>query len=190
MVTCVNLIKSLAVFMKPLVPALVAKMEQQFGVSFSWNDYPFSLRNAALGKTEKLFTPLEKEHFSVLLGGPDAEGKKDPARSSDGLIDITEFKKLQLRVGVVKEAERVPNSDKLMRLSVDAGSRTHQIVAGIGKHYSPEQIMGREIVFVANLKPATLMGLASEGMILAAQKGKKMALLKPDGDIGPGATVS
>jgi methionyl-tRNA synthetase len=77
-----------------------------------------------------------------------------------------------------------------MRLSVDAGGRTHQIVAGIGKHYSPEQIMGREIVFVANLKPATLMGLASEGMILAAQKGKKMALLKPDGDIGPGATVS
>lgn len=190
MVTCVNLIKSLAVFMKPLAPTLVAKMEQQFGASFSWNDYPFSLRNTALGKTEKLFTPLEKEHFSVLLGEPDAQGKKDPAQSADGLIDITEFKRLQLRVGVVREAERVPNSDKLVRLSVDAGSRTHQIVAGIGKHYSPEQVTGREIVFVANLKPATLMGLTSEGMILAAQKGKKMALLKPDGDIGPGAAVS
>jgi methionyl-tRNA synthetase len=191
MVTCVNLVKALAVFLKPVVPNLVAKIEGQFLMDFTWNDYQFSLRNRKPGETEKLFTPLEMDHFSALQAGTDLVVSPEAAvKEPDDLIDITEFRKVRLKVGLVRQAERIPGSEKLLKLSVEAGTRTHQIIAGIGKFYTPEEMAGKSIVFVANLKPASLMGLTSEGMVLAAQKGKKLVLLKPDGDIVSGASIS
>jgi methionyl-tRNA synthetase len=84
-------------------------------------------------------------------------------------IAIDEFARVKLVVGTVKVAERVPKSSKLVRMEVDLGEPAlRQIVAGIGKQYTPEQLVGRQIVVVSNLKPATLMGVESQGMVLAA----------------------
>jgi methionyl-tRNA synthetase len=91
-----------------------------------------------------------------------------PNDQSTGLITIDEFKNVQLRTGKVVEAERVPRSDKLLKLTVDIGSEQRQILAGIGKDYSPEEMVGKVVTVVVNLKPAKLMGLASQGMLLAA----------------------
>jgi methionyl-tRNA synthetase len=89
--------------------------------------------------------------------------------NTDNLISYDQFSQVQLRVGQILSAERVPKSDKLVKLSVDIGAQSpRQIVAGIGKHYAPEVLVGRKIVVVANLKPARLMGQTSEGMLLAA----------------------
>jgi methionyl-tRNA synthetase len=92
----------------------------------------------------------------------------------DGLIEITDFAKIELRVGEVRSAERIPKADKLLLLSVDVGEeKPRQILAGIAQYYEPEQLVGRKIVVVANLKPRKLRGHESQGMLLAASVGEE-----------------
>lgn len=104
-------------------------------------------------------------------------------------INFEEFKKVELRVVKVLEAERVEGSEKLLKLRVDLGSEQRQIIAGIGKAYAPENLIGREIVIVANLEPRTLMGFESQGMVLAASGENGPVLLNPEKDVPPGALV-
>ena len=91
-----------------------------------------------------------------------------PVVTGDGRITIDDFMKVELRVGKVLEAEAVPKSKKLLKLLVDAGTEPRTILAGIAEAYTPEQMVGRTIVFVANLEPRKLMGIESNGMVLAA----------------------
>ncbi len=95
-----------------------------------------------------------------------AEAPKPAA--ADGKIGIEDFAKVELRVALVKAAEKVPNADKLLRLEVDLGTEVRQIVAGIAESYAPESLIGRKVVIVANLAPRKLRGLESNGMIVAA----------------------
>jgi methionyl-tRNA synthetase len=95
-------------------------------------------------------------------------------KSGDGLIEITDFAKVDLRVGEVRSAERIPKADKLLLLTVDIGEeKPRQILAGIAQYYAPEQLVGRKIVVVANLKPRKLRGHESQGMLLAASVGEE-----------------
>lgn len=105
------------------------------------------------------------------------------------LIGIDEFMKVQLKVGKVLEAERVPKSSKLLKLQVDIGTEHRQIVAGIGNKYEPENLIGKTIVVVANLKPAKLMGIESQGMVLAAGESDKLGLLSISEDLPPGTKI-
>jgi methionyl-tRNA synthetase len=104
-------------------------------------------------------------------------------------ITIEDFKKIQLKVAKVVSAERIPKSEKLIKLLVDLGSEQRQIVAGIGRTYAPEDLLGRRIVIVANLKPAKLMGVESQGMVLAAGDTEVKELLTLTSDVEPGTTV-
>ena len=111
---------------------------------------------------------------------------------SDDLIDIDHFAKVQLRVATIEAAELVPKSSKLYKLQLDVGSLgKRQIVSGIAKHYTPEQLIGKQIVIIANLKPAKLMGVESNGMLLAAstEGDAALALLTPDKVISSGSSV-
>jgi methionyl-tRNA synthetase len=105
------------------------------------------------------------------------------------LIGIEDFGKVELRVGSIVSAERVEKSDKLIKLSVDIGTEKRQVVAGIGKSYSPEALIGKSVVIVANLKPAKLMGVESQGMLLAASGGDGLSVVTLDREIKPGAKV-
>ena len=105
------------------------------------------------------------------------------------LMGIEDFVKVDLRVGKIVSAERVPKSEKLVKLAVDIGTETRQVVAGIGKSYSPEALMGKFIVIVANLKPAKLLGVESHGMLLAASSGEGVAVVTLDREIEPGTKV-
>jgi methionyl-tRNA synthetase len=92
-----------------------------------------------------------------------------PAAAADaGKITIDDFAKIELRVGVVKVAERVPKADKLLRLEIDIGTEVRQVLAGIAEAYAPETLIGRKVVIVANLAPRKLRGMESNGMIVAA----------------------
>jgi methionyl-tRNA synthetase len=109
-------------------------------------------------------------------GGGRAPVEGDAARNEtgDGLIEITDFAKVELRVGEVRTAERIPKADKLLLLTVDIGEeKPRQILAGIAQYYEPEQLVGRKIVVVANLKPRKLRGHESQGMLLAASVGEE-----------------
>lgn len=109
-------------------------------------------------------------------------------------MTIDEFRKVELRVGKVTAAERVEGSEKLLKLQVDLGAEVggmRQIVSGIGKVYAPEEMVGKEVVVVANLDPREMMGLTSNGMLLAAHgEGGAPVLLAPVGPVEPGAAVS
>ncbi len=114
----------------------------------------------------------------------------------ENIVSLDTFKKLDLRVGRVTLAERVAGSDKLLRLEVELDNsgtesgQTRQIVAGIGKVYDPALLVGREIIIIANLEPRKLMGLESQGMLLAASDEGGPALLMPDRTVTPGSKIS
>lgn len=105
-------------------------------------------------------------------------------------ISFKEFKKLKIRVGTVSEIEKVSGSDKLFKMQVDLGDETRQIVTGLVDYYSHEELMGKVIVVVTNLKPAKIFGQWSYGMLLAAEKNNDLALLTVDRDISNGANVT
>lgn len=108
---------------------------------------------------------------------------------ADELIDIDYFKKVKLRTAEVVAAEKVPNADKLLRLQVKIGDETRQVLAGIAQWYQPEQLVGQQIVVVANLKPATIRGLESNGMLLAAQDEGGVVILTPQRRMATGSPI-
>lgn len=112
------------------------------------------------------------------------------------MITYDDFKKVELKVGKVLSAERVEGSDKLLKLQVDLGAnpsvssgQIRQIIAGIGKQYAPEQIVGKQIVIVANLEPRSLMGLESQGMLLAASDENGPIVLMPEREVPSGSEI-
>jgi methionyl-tRNA synthetase len=114
---------------------------------------------------------------------PPAEAAAEPK------IGIEDFIKVQLRVGQVLEAERVEGSRKLIKMKVDLGTETRQVVAGIATAYEPASLLNRKVIIVANLKPAKLMGLVSDGMVLAATAGDRPILATFAEDVPNGALL-
>ena len=106
------------------------------------------------------------------------------------MVSINEFRTIELKVATIKKAELHPNADKLLVLQVDLGTEERQIVAGIKGHYAPEELVGRQVVVVANLETAKLRGLESQGMVLAASDGDRIVILTPEKQVAPGAKVS
>lgn len=106
------------------------------------------------------------------------------------MISIDDFKKIELKAGKILSAEKVEGSEKLVKLSVDLGEEVpRQILAGIAAAYPPETLVGKQIAVVANLEPRQMMGMESQGMLLAAEGEEGPVLLMPDKDVTPGAKI-
>jgi tRNA-binding protein len=106
------------------------------------------------------------------------------------MISIDDFRKIELKIATVKSAEPHPNADKLMVLQIDLGSEQRTICAGIRNDYAPEDLVGKQIVVVANLETAKLRGLESQGMLLAASDAGRVVILTPEKPVLAGAKVS
>jgi methionyl-tRNA synthetase len=106
------------------------------------------------------------------------------------MISFNEFKKLEMKVGTIKNVEEVPDSNKLIKLKVDIGGEVKQAVAGLKGHVNADELIGKKYVFVTNLEPAKLMGNLSEVMILAAVDGDVISLIKPEKDVNNGTRIS
>ena len=106
------------------------------------------------------------------------------------MISIDEFRKVELKVATIKSAEAHPNADKLMVLQIDLGSEQRQICAGIRNYYTAEELVGKQIVVVANLETVKLRGLDSQGMLLAASDEERVIILTPEKSVQAGAKVS
>lgn len=107
------------------------------------------------------------------------------------MLSFDTFKQVELRVALIRSAERVEGSDKLLKILVEVGSETRQIISGVGKTYAPETLAGKLIVVAANLEPKTIMGIESRGMLLAAtDEAGTLTLLTVDRPVMPGAGVS
>ncbi|NMB95234.1 MAG: methionine--tRNA ligase, partial [Clostridiaceae bacterium] len=141
----------------------------------------------------------EKDREKLEEKAKDKVKDKEPGKSKEqakditgtGKISIDDFAKIDLRVAKVVEAEKVEGSDKLLKLKLEVGKETRQVVSGISKYYSPDDMIGKYVVFVANLKPARLKGIESQGMILAAVNNKnELVLLTVDKEIDTGTKIS
>ncbi|AXI25681.1 methionine--tRNA ligase [Methanofervidicoccus sp. A16] len=143
-----------------------------------------NIRGNELKKVKVVFKKIEDKE--VELAKKEILNIKD--KEEDNMITIDDFAKLDLRIGKILEAEEIPKSKKLLKLIVDIGDEKRQIVAGIKGHYTPEELVGKKVVVLCNLKPAKLCGVESQGMILAGGE-ETVALLVPDRDIPVGSKI-
>jgi methionyl-tRNA synthetase len=172
---------------RKIFAALGAPPEDPKLADLEWGRLPTA---APLSSAEALFPRVDTaEYFSKEEAKPMTDAVAPPG--SDGRISIQDFQRVELVTGRVLEAERVPKSTKLVRLQVDLGTERRQVVAGIAGRYEPGSLVGRNVVIVANLKPAKLMGVESNGMVLAATVGEKgePSLLEVPADVPPGSRV-
>ena len=138
-------------------------------------------------KAKQLFPRIEDKQASKILA--ELETPKSGKEDDSGKITIDEFMKVDLRTGKILEAEKVKKSKKLIQLKVDIGTETRQILAGLAESYEPENLIGRTVIIVANLKPAKLMGIESQGMVLAASNDGTILLAGFDQEPGQGIQV-
>ncbi|MDX9703217.1 MAG: methionine--tRNA ligase subunit beta [Candidatus Auribacterota bacterium] len=120
----------------------------------------------------------------------DMEKQNSEPQINDELIDIGYFSKVKLKVATILNAERVADTDKLMKLTIDIGSEQRTLVAGIALSYAPEDLPGKQIIVIANLKPAKLRGITSQGMLLAAKDENGLSLLTVDSPVAAGSGIS
>jgi methionyl-tRNA synthetase len=145
-----------------------------------------------VGAVQSLFPRIRAaEGETAPAPAPPAVGAPAAPQPAPGVarIEYADFEKVKLRTARILDAARVEGADKLLRLQIDVGGEPRQIVAGIARHYAPETLIGKTIVIVANLKPATIRGIESDGMLLAASQGDQLRLVTVDGDLPSGAAV-
>jgi len=197
--TVAEVLRQTAVLLFPFMPSKSQGIWDALGISgeiaattydevLTWRDSWDGL-STRLADLKPLFPRIEMKEEAVDTEKPTGKAGEPKAKEQD-LVDIEEFKRLDLRVAHVKSAGMVPGAKKLMKLMIDIGGEERQIVAGIAGHYEPEDLTGKNIIVVANLKPATIRGVESRGMLLAATDGDKVIVLVPDRGASPGARIS
>jgi methionyl-tRNA synthetase len=113
-----------------------------------------------------------------------------PTEGKAKMISLDDFNQLDLRIATITAAESHPNADRLIVLKIDLGSEERQLVAGIQGHYTSEELVGKQIVVLANLRPAKLRGIESQGMLLAVRDADNLVVIKPEKNVAPGTKVS
>lgn len=175
---CLQIVRSLAVVSQPVTPAISERIWKTLNITTPLQEEGWDsagalklIENHQLNKPEILVTKIEDKQIEdvvqALSGAPAPQASQQVAEIKP-TITLDDFKKVDLRLARVVTAEKVPKSEKLLKLQVEIGSEKRQIVAGIAQHYQPEQLVGKLIVVVANLQSAKLMGQESKGMLLAA----------------------
>ena len=194
-------IRILAVYLKPYLTKSPDKIFSEFSVAENLQGFDSVKKFGALKGGEKVIRgealfkriDLEKElkDMEAFAEKQKSEKKEEKAEGTINILEITidEFKKVELKVGTVTAAEKVEKSQKLLKLTVE-GDRVRTIVSGIAQYYTPEELVGKQIVYVANLKPAKLCGIVSEGMILCAEDESGVTLLAPLKKVKNGSGVS
>jgi methionyl-tRNA synthetase len=200
-------LRMLGVMIAPFMPRKAAALRDQLGLpplaaSAGSDQWPGPWGQLPPGTQTRpgaaLFPRLDKDQERAALAklgigepaAPPPPKAAAPQAKADGTIEYDDFGKVQLRVALVLSAERVPKSDKLLKLSLDAGDPApRQIIAGIAQHYAPEALVGKRVVIVANLKPRKLMGLESQGMVLAASDDTGLYVASVAGEPKPGSLV-
>jgi len=172
-----------AVLLRPIMPEKMGKLLSAIPVSSDKREDAWGalLPGNALKKIEHLFPRVKLEV---------KKKKKEEGKMDAKYIDINDFKKIKLVTARIEEAEKVENANKLLKLIVSVGSEKRQIVAGIAEYYSPDELIGKTIILVSNLKPAKIRGIESQGMLLAASAGDKLTLLTTFEDIETGTPIS
>ncbi|KAA6324548.1 Methionine--tRNA ligase, partial [termite gut metagenome] len=195
-----QLVANLAIAFEPFLPFSSEKLRRMLNMNNNVDWADLGQTNLLppehqLNKPELLFEKIEdnviEAQIQKLLDTKkvnEASGyKAKPVREN---IEFDDFLKLDIRVGTVLECKKVPKADKLLQFKIDDGLETRTIVSGIAKYYNPEELIGKQVCFVANLAPRTLKGIASEGMILSAEDyDGNLAVVMPEKKVKAGSEV-
>jgi methionyl-tRNA synthetase len=192
----VNAVRILTIYLKPILPKYAEKVEQFLNIGpLSLADVDTVLENHKINVFERLVDRIDEKQVSAMIEEsketqstqPTVESPVEPLKPE---CTIEDFAKIDLRIAKVAKAERVEGADKLLRLSLDVGGMERSVLAGIATAYEPEELEGKLVVLLANLKPRQMRFGLSEGMILAAgEGGKDIFMLTPDTGAKPGQTV-
>jgi methionyl-tRNA synthetase len=190
-------LKLISVLLWPVMPDTAEKIQKALCLSKIGED--FKLDDIRVwGKDPVKRITAQIPHLFPRVEGEDkkkaqpkvTKGKDmDVQESSKPLISFEEFQKLDLRVGTIVEALNIPRAKKLLQLKVNLGPEIRTVVAGIAAQYRAEDLLEKQVILLANLEPVKLMGVESQGMVLAAEDGNGIYLLKPDGEAAPGSEV-
>jgi len=174
--TAAEALRISAVLLAPVMPNRTQIVLETFNAAGSSLEWGGLTPGKSLNKHDVLFPRID---VKKLEKPSQSNGKKT---EPNNVITFDEFQNVELKTAKVLEAEKVDSADKLLKLQVEVGDEKRQLVAGIAKFYKPEELVGKMVVVVANLKPATIFGLESYGMLLAAKKGKDLTLITIDGE--------
>lgn len=198
----VESLRAISVMIEPFIPTTARRIWAQLNLPQNfdeirisdiegWGKTPVGIQ---INKPEQLFPRIEIEEEKPETKKEVKENKKakkeEPKapekakENEDGMICIEDFSKIDLRVVEILAAEPVPKTDKLMKIQVSLGDEERTVVSGIAKHYKPEDLIGKHVVLVANLKPAKLRGVMSHGMLLAASKGDELQIVETTMPVG------
>jgi methionyl-tRNA synthetase len=191
---CAQASYALAILLAPFIPDTSQKLFEYLNVSkdineVSWN----SINENSLKSGHKIKAPkplFEKLDINEIQEKLNKLKSKKESREESKLISYEDFKKLDIRVGLVENVEKVPKADKLFKLTVDIGTEKKILVAGLAEYYKAEELKGKKIIVLTNLEPRKLKGIESKGMLLAADDGKIVSILTPEKDISPGSKIS
>ena len=194
-----QLVANLAIAFEPFLPFSSEKLRQMLNMPHcDWSQLGSSDLLAVghqLNKPELLFEKIEDETIQAQVqrlldtkkANEEANYKANPIRPN---IEFDDFLKLDIRVGTVLECTKVPKADKLLQFKIDDGLETRTIVSGIAQHYQPEELVGKQVCFIANLAPRKLKGIMSEGMILSAENNDgSLSVIMPMKEVKPGSEV-
>jgi methionyl-tRNA synthetase len=195
-----QLTANLAIAFEPFLPFSSAKLRDMIAMSeFRWNDLGSTELLPAgkqLAKPSLLFEKIEDDAIQFQLDKLEATKKANAAAAAKAepqkpAITFDDFQRLDLRVGTILECERVPKMKKLLKFLIDDGLERRTIVSGIAQYYEPEQLKGKQVVFIANLPPREFKnGLVSEGMILSAENWDgSLAVTTVEHEVKPGSIV-
>ena len=198
----VESLRAISVMIEPFIPTTARRIWAQLNLPQNfdeirisdiegWGKTPVGIQ---INKPEQLFPRIEIEEEKLEAKKEVKENKKakkeeqkapeKAKENEDGMIGIEDFSKIDLRVVEILAAEPVPKTDKLMKIQVSLGDEERTVVSGIAKHYKPEDLIGKHVVLVANLKPAKLRGVMSHGMLLAASKGDELQIVETTMPVG------
>lgn len=188
----VESLRAISVMIEPFIPTTARRIWAQLNLPQNfdeirisdiegWGKTPVGIQ---INKPEQLFPRIEIEEEKPEAKKEEPKAPEKAKENEDGMIGIEDFSKIDLRVVEILAAEPVPKTDKLMKIQVSLGDEERTVVSGIAKHYKPEDLIGKHVVLVANLKPAKLRGVMSHGMLLAASKGDELQIVETTMPVG------
>ena len=195
---CVDTIRTLSIILDPIIPFTTNRIRKILNLNENlrkniWEESSANVIPAGhqLGTPEILFVKIEDEIIDKEIAKLKGNSKQaDSNPEAENTITIDEFKRIDLRIAQILDAERIPKTDKLVKLQIKLGKETRQIVAGIAQHYSVDDLVGQRIVIVANLEETKIRNQFSKGMLLAAKDGEKLTLLTTLEEINPGSKIN
>lgn len=190
---CCSILRIISIIATPVIPKGMKRLRLMLDLkdNYLWEDQAKNPKEYQIDKIERLFEKIDdkeiEKQYEIL---EDRRSDQNPQHEHKPEIQFEDFMKMEIRIAEILKAEKIKKSNKLLKLKVNIGNEERMVVAGISKYYKPENLIGKKVPMLVNLKARKVMGIESQAMILAAEDKDELALLHPDKDVNEGSEIS